>query len=59
MIGRQILRPESDCNALQGLFELRQGSADVALPLLDRAVQLDPPDELPLVARSRCLVKAL
>ena len=41
----------------QGIYELRSGSAEVAIEYLDQAVKNDPDDELPFIVRSRCLNK--
>ena len=41
----------------QGLFELRSGTAEVAIEYLDQAVVNHPDDELPYIVRSRCLNK--
>ena len=35
----------------QGIYEMKCGSAEVALTYLDRAVELEVEDELPLVVR--------
>ena len=39
----------------QGIYEMKCGSAEVALTYLNRAVELEAEDELPLVVRSECL----
>ena len=39
----------------QGIYEMKCGSAEVALTYLNRAVELAAEDELPLVVRSECL----
>jgi hypothetical protein len=39
----------------QAKYELLTGSPEVAIGYLDRAVALKPEDELPYVARSKCL----
>ena len=39
----------------QGIYEMKCGSAEVALNYLNRAVELEAEDELPLVVRSECL----
>ena len=39
----------------QGLYEMRSGSAEVAIEYLDQAVKNDPDDELPYIVRSKCL----
>ena len=41
----------------QGIYEMKCGSAEVALGYLDKAVDLETDDELPLVVRSECLNK--
>ena len=41
----------------QGIYEMKCGSAEVALGYLDKAVDLEAEDELPLVVRSECLNK--
>ena len=41
----------------QGLYEMRSGSAAVAIEYLDQAVKNDPEDELPYIVRSKCLNK--
>ena len=41
----------------QGIYELRSGSAEVAIEYLDQAVKNDPDDELPFIIRSKCLNK--
>ena len=41
----------------QALYELRSGSAEVAIEYLDQAVMNDPDDEIPFIIRSRCLNK--
>ena len=41
----------------QGLYEMRSGSAAVAIEYLDQAVKNDPDDELPFIVRSKCLNK--
>ena len=41
----------------QGIYEMKCGSAEVALGYLDKAVDLEADDELPLVVRSECLNK--
>ena len=41
----------------QGIHELRCGSAEVALGYLNKAVELDQQEELPLVVRSECFNK--
>ena len=41
----------------QALYELRSGSAEVAIEYLDQAVSNDPDDELPFIVRSKCLNK--
>ena len=42
---------------LQGLFELRSGSAEVALTYFDSAISLQPDDELPFIYRAQCKIK--
>ena len=42
---------------LQGIHELKCGSAEVALGYLNKAIELDPEEELPLVVRSDCFTK--
>ena len=39
----------------QGIYEMKCGSAEVALTYLNRAVELEAEDEIPLVVRSECL----
>ena len=41
----------------QGLFELRSGSAEVALTYFDSAISLQPDDELPFIYRAQCKIK--
>ena len=41
----------------QAMYELRTGSAEIAIEYLDEAVKNDPDDELPFVIRSKCLNK--
>ena len=41
----------------QGIYELKCGSAEVALTYLNRAVDLEAEDEIPLVVRSECFNK--
>ena len=41
----------------QGLYEMRSGSAEVAIEYLDQAVSNDPDDEQPYIVRSKCLNK--
>ena len=44
-------------NSIQGLFELRSGSAEVALTYFDSAISLQPDDELPFIYRAQCKIK--
>ena len=44
-------------NVIQGLFELRSGSAEVALTYFDSAISLQPDDELPFIYRAQCKIK--
>ena len=39
----------------QGIYELRSGSAEVAIEYLNNAISLDPDDEMPYIVRSQCL----
>lgn len=41
----------------QGLYEMRSGSAEVAIEYFDLAVSNDPDDEQPYIVRSKCLNK--
>ena len=41
----------------QAVFEMRSGSAEIAIEYLDQAVKGNPDDETPFVVRSRCLNK--
>ena len=41
----------------QGIYELRSGSAEVAIEYLNNAIKLDPEDEAPYIVRSHCLNK--
>jgi len=41
----------------QGLFELRSGSAEIALTYFDSAISLQPDDELPFIYRAQCKIK--
>ena len=41
----------------QGIYELRSGSAEVAIEYLNNAIKLDPEDETPYIVRSHCLNK--
>ena len=42
----------------QGIYELRSGSAEVAIEYLNRAISLDPDDEMPYIVRSQCLTRS-
>ena len=41
----------------QGVYELRSGSAEVAIEYLDQAIRSDPEDEILFVMRCKCLIK--
>ena len=41
----------------QAQYELRRGSAEVAIRYLNTAIGLKPEDELPYMVRSKCLIK--
>ena len=41
----------------QAQYELRTGSAEVAIIYLNTAIALQPEDELPFLVRSKCLNK--
>ena len=40
-----------------GAYELRSGSADVAIEYLDQAIRSEPEDELLFIMRCKCLIK--
>ena len=42
---------------MQGIHELKCGSAEIALGYLNKAVELEAEEELPLVVRSECFTK--
>lgn len=41
----------------QGMYELRSGSADVAIEYLDQAIRSEPEDEILFIMRCKCLIK--
>ena len=41
----------------QGMYELRSGSAEVAIEYLDQAIRSDPEDEILFIMRCKCLIK--
>ena len=41
----------------QGVYELRSGSADVAIEYLDQAIRSEPEDEILFIMRCKCLIK--
>ena len=65
MVPMRYFRAKGDAEAIdateyvtylsQGIHEMKCGSAEVALTYLNRAVELEAEDELPLVVRSECL----
>ena len=42
---------------LQGMYELRSGSADVAIEYPDQAIRSEPEDEILFIMRCKCLIK--
>ena len=41
----------------QGVYELRSGSAEVAIEYLDQAIKSEPEDEVLFIMRCKCLIK--
>ena len=41
----------------QGVYELRSGSAEVAIEYLDQAIRTEPEDEMLFIMRCKCLIK--
>ena len=41
----------------QAIFELKTGSAEIAIEYLDQAMKAYPEDEIPYLIRSKCLNK--
>ena len=41
----------------QAVFEMRSGSAEIAIEYLDQAMRANPDDEIPFLIRSKCLNK--
>ena len=41
----------------QARYELRSGSAEVAIKYLNLAVHLNPEDEIPFIVRSKCHIR--
>ena len=41
----------------QGAYELRSGSAEVAIEYLDQAIRSEPEDEILFIMRCKCLIK--
>ena len=41
----------------QGAYEMRSGSAEVAIEYLDQAIRTEPEDEMLFIMRCKCLIK--
>ena len=59
-----MCRKELDCLMIpdiselaQGAYEMRSGSAEVAIEYLDQAIRTEPEDEMLFIMRCKCLIK--